>query len=220
MSSRSQAVLGLAAALCVFVAPAAQAQDKAWSQIYGFAMTDVRYDREAIDPSWFDVMRPTKLAAFENQFGEEGSVARPTFRTYFASAIGGDGSADPISSGGRTDFQPGGAATPFDIRPDVWVRFTLSITWDGGQQRLRLWMADEQRDPVLVIADPADPSRGFLVDNTNPDVGLDRFLVLFDTSQTPAQHPELHAWVRNLVVFKDATVPLGGRPGGRSKSAG
>jgi len=77
MSSRSHAVLGLVAAAVIvaLTAPAAQAQDKARTQVYGFAMTDVRYDREAIDPSWFDVMRPTKLAAFENQFGEEGSVA-------------------------------------------------------------------------------------------------------------------------------------------------
>jgi len=28
-----------------------------------------------MDPSWFEVLRPSKLAAFEDQFGEQGSIA-------------------------------------------------------------------------------------------------------------------------------------------------
>src|SRR5690606_21336300 len=102
----------------------------------------------------------------------------------------------------------------FRTAPDTWTRFTLSVTWHDGEQRIRLWMADENRDPVLVIADPDDPSKGFLADAGPAGlVGLDHFIVLFDTSQSPVGRPEQYAWVRNIVVFKDATVPLGGRPG-------
>jgi hypothetical protein len=40
--------------------------------LYGFAMLDMGYQANQNDPDWFDVVRPTKLPAFENQFGEDG----------------------------------------------------------------------------------------------------------------------------------------------------
>jgi hypothetical protein len=40
--------------------------------VYGFAMLDMGYQTGQNDPAWFDVLRPTKLPAFENQFGEDG----------------------------------------------------------------------------------------------------------------------------------------------------
>jgi len=42
------------------------------AEIYGFVQTDAGYDFGRNDPDWFDVVRPTKLPAFENQFGEDG----------------------------------------------------------------------------------------------------------------------------------------------------
>lgn len=44
--------------------------------VYGFAMLDMGYQTGQNDPDWFDVLRPTKLPAFANQFGEDG-------RTFF-----------------------------------------------------------------------------------------------------------------------------------------
>jgi hypothetical protein len=46
--------------------------DKAKIDLYGFAMLDMGYDFGANDPDWFDVMRPTKLPAFDKEFGENG----------------------------------------------------------------------------------------------------------------------------------------------------
>jgi hypothetical protein len=40
--------------------------------VYGFAMLDMGYQFNQNDPDWFDVVRPTKLPAFENEFGEDG----------------------------------------------------------------------------------------------------------------------------------------------------
>jgi hypothetical protein len=40
--------------------------------IYGFAMLDMGYQFRQNDPNWFDVVRPTKLPAFEDEFGEDG----------------------------------------------------------------------------------------------------------------------------------------------------
>src|SRR5688572_17907916 len=42
-------------------------------EIYGFILTDGGYNFNAIDPDWFDVMRPTKLPKFENEFGPSGN---------------------------------------------------------------------------------------------------------------------------------------------------
>jgi hypothetical protein len=67
------------AATCV--ATAAMAQNR--HEIYGFVMTDAGYNSKAIDPSWFDVQRPTKLEAFENQFGDDGSTFFSVRQTRF-----------------------------------------------------------------------------------------------------------------------------------------
>ena len=40
--------------------------------LYGFAMLDMGYDAKQNHPDWFDVVRPTKLPAFEDEFGKDG----------------------------------------------------------------------------------------------------------------------------------------------------
>ena len=42
--------------------------------LYGFAMLDMGYDFGQVHPDWFDVLRPTKLPAYENEFGEDGET--------------------------------------------------------------------------------------------------------------------------------------------------
>lgn len=42
--------------------------------IYGFVMTDAGYDFKQVNPDWFDVLRPTKLPAFNDQFGGDGET--------------------------------------------------------------------------------------------------------------------------------------------------
>ncbi len=61
-----------------FMAPPAMAQEAqeegagATMEVYGFAMLDMGYQSKQNDPDWFDVLRPTKLPAFEDEFGEDG----------------------------------------------------------------------------------------------------------------------------------------------------
>jgi hypothetical protein len=65
--------IGLAVLCGLFVAPVAQAQEsKTRVDIYGFAMLDMGYQSKQNDPAWFDVLRPTKLPSFENEYGEDG----------------------------------------------------------------------------------------------------------------------------------------------------
>jgi outer membrane murein-binding lipoprotein Lpp len=45
-------------------------------EIYGFAMLDMGYEVNQNDPLWFDVLRPSKLPAFPDEFGPDG-------RTFF-----------------------------------------------------------------------------------------------------------------------------------------
>jgi hypothetical protein len=53
-------------------APAAQPESKTRLELSGFAMLDMGYQFEQSDPLWFDVVRPTKLPAFDKEFGEDG----------------------------------------------------------------------------------------------------------------------------------------------------
>lgn len=41
--------------------------------LYGFAMLDTGYEVNQSHPDWYDVLRPTKLPSFENEFGADGN---------------------------------------------------------------------------------------------------------------------------------------------------
>lgn len=62
------------ATLMLLPAGAASAADPSDTtmDIYGHIMLDMGYQKEHSDPDWFDVLRPTKLPSFEDQFGEDG----------------------------------------------------------------------------------------------------------------------------------------------------
>jgi len=48
-------------------------EDGEWNlNIYGHAMLDMGYQFNQNDPDWFDVLRPTRLPAFENEYGDDG----------------------------------------------------------------------------------------------------------------------------------------------------
>jgi DcaP outer membrane protein len=68
-------------------APVGTAKDKPKTgttlDIYGFAMMDSGYDFGAEDPNWFDVVRPTKLPAFANEFGPNGQAFFSVRQTRF-----------------------------------------------------------------------------------------------------------------------------------------
>ena len=63
-------------------------------EIYGFVMTDAVYQSGSNHPDWFDTMRPTKLPAFEGEFGEDGhmhfGVRQTRFgaKSYFPTDLG------------------------------------------------------------------------------------------------------------------------------------
>jgi hypothetical protein len=52
----------------------AQEKSETKFEVYGFAMMDAGYNANQIDPAWFDVVRPTKLPAFEDQFAPDGNT--------------------------------------------------------------------------------------------------------------------------------------------------
>jgi hypothetical protein len=51
--------------------------------LYGFVMLDSGYDFGAINPNWFDVVRPTQLNAFPGEFGPNGQVYFSARQTRF-----------------------------------------------------------------------------------------------------------------------------------------
>jgi hypothetical protein len=70
------------------------AQETKTMDIYGHVMTDVGYNFNQGHPDWFDVMRPTKLPSFENQYGTDGNVyfsvrqTRFGVKNYFQTGLG------------------------------------------------------------------------------------------------------------------------------------
>jgi hypothetical protein len=52
-------------------------------ELYGFILLDGGYNFNSIDPDWFDVMRPTKLPKYKNQFGPDGNYFMSVRQTRF-----------------------------------------------------------------------------------------------------------------------------------------
>jgi hypothetical protein len=50
---------------------------------YGFAMLDSGYDFAQVNPNWFDVVRPTQLPSFPNQYAPSGNVYAGVRQTRF-----------------------------------------------------------------------------------------------------------------------------------------
>lgn len=63
-------------------------------ELYGHVMTDVGYNFDQVNPDWYDVMRPTRLPAFENEFGSDGNAyfsvrqSRIGIKTYTQTPLG------------------------------------------------------------------------------------------------------------------------------------
>ncbi len=54
-------------------APETEEPSRTRMEIYGHAMLDMGYEANQSDPDWFDVVRPTKLPSYENEFGDDGN---------------------------------------------------------------------------------------------------------------------------------------------------
>ncbi len=52
--------------------PPVSDEPKPTMDIYGFVMLDTGYQTGQNHPDWYDVVRPTKLPSYENEFGEDG----------------------------------------------------------------------------------------------------------------------------------------------------
>src|SRR4030095_14222711 len=57
--------------------------NKSSFEVYGYIQTDAGYNFNTIDPDWFDVMRPTKLPTYKNEFGPAGNYFMSVRQTRF-----------------------------------------------------------------------------------------------------------------------------------------
>ena len=79
---------------CSLMTVTAQDEPKKTMEIYGFIMMDAGYNFDQIHPDWFDVVRPTKLPTFKNQYGTDGNFffsvrqTRLGFKNYFQTPLG------------------------------------------------------------------------------------------------------------------------------------
>jgi hypothetical protein len=52
-------------------------------ELYGYIQTDGGYNFNSIDPDWFDVMRPTRLPKYTNEYGPSGNIFLSIRQTRF-----------------------------------------------------------------------------------------------------------------------------------------
>ena len=94
------------ASMSVCCSAASAAERPTSFEIYGFAMADVIFDTDRVDPNWQDAFRPSKIATFEGEFGEDGqssvSVKQSKFGIKGAIPVADD--PDPIKFKFEFDF--------------------------------------------------------------------------------------------------------------------
>ena len=121
-------------------ARAARAEGETKADVYGFVMMDAGYNDQGIDPDWFDVQRPTKLAPIKDGFGKDGSTFFSARQTRFG-----------IKTTTPTDM--GELFTQFE-----WEMFGVGV--DAGQTTIRLrhaygqlgkWGAGQYWSPFMDI---------------------------------------------------------------------
>jgi hypothetical protein len=87
----------LAIIICFLFASIMHGQEdeaKKSMEIYGFIMTDIGYNFNQIQSDWYDVVRPTKLPSYEDEYGPDGNYyasvrqTRLGFKNYFDTGIG------------------------------------------------------------------------------------------------------------------------------------
>jgi hypothetical protein len=127
-SAAIAALLFLAAGTASFAA----STDKARLDLYGFAMLDMGYETGQQDPDWFDVVRPTKLPSFEDEFGGDGH----TYAGVRQSRLGVKGFIPTGDSEIKTIFEfelfgvgPDAGQTTFRLR-HAWGEYKK---WGAGQ---------------------------------------------------------------------------------------
>ncbi len=68
-------IISLYAIICfICLSATAQEPQEGTFRIYGHVMTDAGYNYKDLNPEYFDVMRPTQLPAYKNQYGSDGNV--------------------------------------------------------------------------------------------------------------------------------------------------
>jgi hypothetical protein len=87
-------------------------------EIYGFVMMDAGYNFNQINPNWFDVVRPTQLPAYKNQYGTDGN-------TYFSARQS------------RLGFK-GNFSTPLGDLKTIFEIEMFGVGVDAGQTTIRL----------------------------------------------------------------------------------
>ncbi len=129
-------------------------------------------------------------------------------------------------SGGGYDRHPGPDSTwvygqtqfkhpeTFLFRSDIWIRVTYELVRVEEGTRVKVWLADEETEPRLIVASPIDPSLGFLVLSDGP---ISSWYMELDTSQEAKytkSMPDRWIGMRNLVVLHgvDGSSVLGGKP--------
>ena len=136
----------LAVAVALMVATPAAAQQGRDStaattyNIYGFVMADFGFAKVANNPQWYDVVRPSRLPAFDEQFGKDGNFFASVRQTRF-----GMKTATPTALG---DFT-------------TWFEFDMfGVGDDAGQTTIRPrhfygqlghWGAGQTNSPFMDI---------------------------------------------------------------------
>lgn len=97
-------------------------------------MTDVGYDLDQSDPDWFDVVRPSKLPSYPNQYGTDGNAFFSVRQTRLGLISFNQTKRGPIKGRFEMDLFGTGASvgeTTFHLRHAYieWEHFLAGQTW-------------------------------------------------------------------------------------------
>lgn len=99
-------------------------------EVYGFAMVDIGYNFDQINPDWFDALRITRLPSYKDQFAPDGKVFFGVRQTRFG--------------------VKGYTETPLGLLTSVFEFDLFGVSADEGQTTMRLRNAYGEIGKILV----------------------------------------------------------------------
>lgn len=108
---------------------------------------------------------------------------------------------------GREDHLEPAAGAPYVLPLHQWITYTTDFMFVGNELRVKIWLSDEETPPTLVL-DGAD-GNGFVLskDTSQVSMAFQNWWIEMNSSQEGGQAVERTLWVKNFIVYKDASVP-------------
>ena len=108
---------------------------------------------------------------------------------------------------GREDHLDPATGSPYVLPLNQWITYTTDFMFVGNELRVKIWLSDEETPATLVL--DGEDGNGFVLSNdtTQVPMAFQNWWIEMNSSQDGGPAVERTLWVKNFIVYKNASVP-------------